>query len=456
VAVPQPLLTLSHISHHFDSAPVLDDVTLTVHAGEVHALLGENGAGKTTLMRIASGGLRPAAGTVERLASVAMVHQHFTSIPAFTVAENLALAAGWHASGRRLIARAREVIARVGLPLDAEARVEGLSVQLRQRLEIAQALATTARVLLLDEPTAVLAPREVAELLPMVRQLAADGAAIVLISHKLPEVLEVADTVTVLRQGRVTAHGPMAAESAATLSRAMIGGALPTAARPAQSTTTGAVRVRLAPPVGAAPITLHAGELVGLAAIEGNGQRELLRTMAGQETLPGVSVQGTVGLIPEDRGTEGLIGGFSLTENLLLAEVRGGPAWLDWPALAARTGELLAAWDVRGGSPSSSARSLSGGNQQKFVLGRTLVRDPELVVAVDPTRGLDVAATQAIHDRLRAAAQTGACVVVHASDLDEVMVLADRLLVMHDGVVRELPRDSPRAAVGDAMLGLLG
>ena len=450
-----PLLTLSHISHHFGAAPVLDDVSLAVRAGEVHALLGENGAGKTTLMRIATGAIAARDGSVAREAPVAMVHQHFTSIPAFTVAENLALAAGWPHGGPRGRDRAAELIARIGLPLDPAARVDGLSVQLRQRLEVAQALATSARVLLLDEPTAVLAPREVAELLSLVRRLAAEGAAIVLISHKLAEVLEVADTVTVLRAGRVTLHGPMAGQTAASLSEAMIGGAMPPREVTLPAPGGGEPLVRLGPPLVAdAPLVLHSGDVVGIAAIEGNGQRDLLRAIAGYRALAGLEVEGTTGLVPEDRGLEGLIGGFTLTENLLLAEVRDGPAWLGWRALEERTATLLTRWDVRGGTPRSAASALSGGNQQKFILGRTLGQAPDVVVAEDPTRGLDVAATAEVHARLRTAAAEGACVVVHASDLDEVRSLATRLLVMHEGVVRELPRDTPRASVGDAMLGL--
>ncbi|MCA9767716.1 MAG: hypothetical protein KC485_02720, partial [Gemmatimonadetes bacterium] len=198
--------------------------------------------------------------------------------------------------------------------------------------------------------------------------------------------------------------------------------------------------VRLGPPLVAdAPLVLHAGDVVGIAAIEGNGQRDLLRAIAGHRALAGVEVEGTTGLVPEDRGLEGLIGGFTLTENLLLAEVRDGPAWLGWGALEERTATLLTRWDVRGGTPRSAARALSGGNQQKFILGRTLGQAPDVVVAEDPTRGLDVAATAEVHARLRTAAAEGACVVVHASDLDEVRSLATRLLVMHEGVVRELP-----------------
>ncbi len=480
--IHSPMLTLSHISKSFGATLALDDVSFDAAAGEVHALLGENGAGKSTLVAIAAGRM-PADRGESRVVSrertpyspdtsddsrpttrLSLVAQHFTSIPAFTVAENIALAAGWQESGKALGVRARETIARIGLPLDAEAVVETLSVQLRQRLEIVKAMASDPQILLLDEPTAVLAPREVTELLAMVRAFAARGGAVVFISHKLPEVFAVADRVTVLRQGRVTLTGRVAEQTPRSLALAMIGEA------PAQpervAVTPGGTRVhadglllrpeRGGTPVG--PITMEcmAGEIVGIAAIEGNGQRELLRAMAGLPEITRVDgtlrVSGAVGFVPEDRTTEGIIPEFSLTENFVLGRVR--ERWMDWGLLAADCDLALAEYDVRGGNAASAASALSGGNQQKLIFARVLSRQPDVLVAEDPTRGLDLHAAAAIHARLRSAAANGAAVIVHSSDLDEILDLADRVLVMANGKLVTVPAGASRDVVGDAMLGL--
>jgi simple sugar transport system ATP-binding protein len=472
------LLSLSNISKSFGLLRALDDVSFDVASGEVHALLGENGAGKSTLIKVAAGLLAPDAGTVRMPGSiprdgspgvraqhaapgagrVGIVAQHFSSIPAFTVAENIALAAGWHDTGRAAERRAAEVIGRLGLPLDATAVVETLSVQLRQRLEIVKALAGDARVLLLDEPSAVLAPREVAELLQLVRDFAVKGGAVVLITHKLDEVFAAADRVTVLRRGKVTFTGPVAGETPATLSRAMIGGELPRVERTVHPAGDVLVRAE-AVVVDRMPLsfTIRAGEIVGVAAIEGNGQRELLRAIAGLDevtpTSGSLQVAAPVAFIPEDRTTEGIIPTLSLTENVLLGD-HEAPWWLDWPALRERTTTLLEAFDVRGGDADAPAGALSGGNQQKLIFARVLERAPRVLVVEDPTRGLDVQATAEIHGRLRAATSAGAAVIVHSSDLDEVLALADRLFVLADGTLRELPVDTPRDVVGDAMLGL--
>jgi simple sugar transport system ATP-binding protein len=483
-------LALRNISKRFGATVALSDVSFDVAPGQVHALLGENGAGKSTLMRIGYGLLRPDAGTITiapprspsvttsflaspraaRDAGIGMVHQHFTSIPALTVAENIALAADWRETGRRAAERAGAVVQRLGLPLDPTAYVETLSVQLRQRLEIVKALASDARILLLDEPTAVLAPPEVAELLTFMRNFATGGGAVVLITHKLDEVMQVADRVTVLRRGVVTLDREIAHETPHSLSRAMIGGELVRV--PQQPPTTGdnaivADQLTLRQKAHGASsgvavrnvtVAIRAGEIVGIAAIDGNGQRELLRAIAGVDQpaiLSGtLRVAGPVAFIPEDRTTEAIIGAFTLTENLLLASSDRAGWWLDWDAIRARTAALLQQHDVRAPGPDIVIDTLSGGNQQKFIFGRALDAAPKVIVAEDPTRGLDVRATQAIHDGLRAAARAGVAVIVHCSDLDEVLELADRLLVMTRGRLHELPRDSSRDTVGDAMLAL--
>ena len=469
------LLSFEQISKKFGPTVALDTVSFDVAAGEVHALLGENGAGKSTLMHVAYGLLRPDTGAVRvgngpptvfaspaaaRAAGIGMVHQHFTSIAALSVGENIALTAGWHDTGRRAEQRAAGVIARLGFPLDPTALVQSLSVQLRQRLEIVKALAAEARILLLDEPSAVLAPREVRELLQTIRSFAAGGGAVVLISHKLDEVLAAADRVTVLRRGAVTFSGPINGQTRSTLARAMLGADLPRT--PRHVTAAGEVVVRAASlgvgVIREASFEICAGEMVGIAAIEGNGQRELLRAIAGladANSIGSLTVAAPVAFVPEDRIHEGLIPEFSLTENVLLGTLNRSGRWLDWPALRRRTARLLAEFDVRAEGPDAPAASLSGGNQQKLVLARALAREPRVLVVEDPTRGLDIMATAAIHQRLREAAARGIAIILHSSDLDEVLELASRILVVANGVVQELPSGASRDTVGDAMLGMI-
>jgi len=474
-------LRLAHICKRFGATIALDDVTFSAEYGQVHALLGENGAGKSTLMQIAYGLLRADSGTISvqagaghattvaafpsprnaRAAGIGMVHQHFTSIPALTVAENIALAAGWRESGRAAEQRASVVVKQLGLELPVAAYVDGLSVQLRQRLEIAKALAADARILLLDEPTAVLAPRETEELLSFIRAFATGGGTAVLITHKLDEVLRVADQVTVLRRGVVALNEPIAGQTQQSLARAMIGGDV--ARAPRQAATAGAVAiratdVRIQRASAAASFVVRAGEIIGVAAIEGNGQRELLRTIAAVDDAAvaagSLDVVGPVAFIPEDRTTEGTIGSFTLAENLLLGTLDQVGWWLDWTALRERANRLMLAHDVRAPGADAPMATLSGGNQQKFVFARALEGNPHVLVAEDPSRGLDVQATQAIHDGLRTAARNGVAVVVHSSDLDEVLELSTRLLVVARSQVQELPVDAPREAIGDAMLAV--
>ena len=482
-----PALALRGIAKRFGSVQALRGADFMVEPGELHALLGENGAGKTTLMHVAFGLIRPDAGEVSiagvprtvasprvaRRLGIGMVHQHFTSVPALTVAENVALAAGWPVAPQTLRARVRALIERYGLPLDPDARVSGLSVALKQRLEIVKALASDARILLLDEPTAVLAPGEADELLRVVRAFTHAGGSAVLITHKLDEALAVADRVTVLRQGSVVFSGPVAGQTAASLAQAMIGDPdtpIAGAARlPGNVAVEASVLVRLEDlevaresgygiAVRRATLGIRAGEIVGVAAVEGNGQRELLRAVAGRlQPLRGRrDVAGPVAFIPEDRTTEGLIPSLSLTENIVLGSRHDDP-WIrrgrvDWKVARGRTAALLQEYGVTAPGPDVPAGSLSGGNQQKVVLGRELSRQPRVVVAENPTRGLDLRSTEAIHARLRDAAATGAAVLVYSSDLDEVLALACRLLVAARGTVSEVPAGAMRAEIGELMV----
>ena len=487
-ASPAPVLRLESIEKRYGPVHALRGADFTLGPGEVHALLGENGAGKTTLMQVAYGLVRPDAGGiriggVERSAltpgearrlGIGMVHQHFTGIPALTVAENVALAAGWGVRPGDLRERVRAASARIGLPLDPDVRTARLSVGLKQRLEIVKALAADARILLLDEPTAVLAPAEVSELLGVVRRFTATGGAAVLITHKLDEALAAADRVTVLRRGAVVLHADREQVDAAGLAAAMIGErAVPrgpiSGARARAPETEVVIRaegVEVAREGGyglalrRGSLEARAGEIVGVAAVEGNGQRELLRAIAGRTPpLRGrLQVASPVGFIPEDRTTEGLIPELSLTENVVLGSHTGDP-WIlgsriDWAAAEAHTAELLRAYEVVAPGPRARAESLSGGNQQKLIIARELSRQPRVVVAENPTRGLDLRATAGVHERLRAAARAGAAVVVHSSDLDEVLELADRVLVVSRGVVSEPPsgRTAGRDEIGAMML----
>ena len=478
---PPPSLSLERISKHFGPVRALHQVDFSLESGTVHALLGENGAGKSTLMHVAYGlipadsgeiriGGRPVRMSSPRVArahGIGMVHQHFTSVPALTVAENIQLAGG--RAGARLPAFAGFI---TGLELDA--RVEELSVGRKQQLEIVKALATDAKILLLDEPTAVLAPSEIEQLIDAIRAFASDGGSVVLITHKLDEALRAADFVTVLRQGVVTLYSAITGQTKETLAEAMIGeGLSQPVLRSNDSGLSGSAAyavalegVSVAPIEGRGPglreasFSLLPGELVGVAAIEGNGQRELMLVVAGllQPTSGSIKVAGPVALVPEDRTTEGLIPDFSLAENVALglgdrgAWVRG--PWIDWAEARRQTADLMAGFDVRAPGPDVAALALSGGNQQKLVLARALDQHPRVLVAENPTRGLDIRASAAVHARLRQAAADGIAVLVYSSDLDEILELAQRVVVVAGGRVVHPNPPLDRAVVGKAMLGL--
>ena len=483
-----PILELAGIHKRFGSVQALRGADFVLVPGEVHALLGENGAGKSTLMHVAYGLVRADAGEVRvdgvarrisspreaRTLGIGMVHQHFTSVPALTVAENVALFAGWAVAPEQLRERTLRLCDRLGLPLDPEQRAGRLSVALKQRLEIVKALAGDARILLLDEPTAVLAPGEAEDLLRMIRSFAVAGGSAVLITHKLDEALGAADRVTVLRHGTVTHTGSALAETASSLAEAMVGkepgvplipqSRASWSAPPStkESVRFDALEVPRESGYGIAlrqgSLAVRAGEIVGIAAVEGNGQRELLRAVAGRiMPLRGrLQVQQPVGFIPEDRTTEGLIPSLSLTENVVLGLGADGP-WvrggrIAWREARARTAELLREYDISAPGPATRAASLSGGNQQKLIIARELSRVPAVIVAENPTRGLDIAAAAGIHLRLRSAAAAGAAVLFHSTDLDEVLHLADRVIVVTRGVISEAPLAASRAEIGAMML----
>jgi ABC-type uncharacterized transport system ATPase subunit len=483
--VSEPVLELVGITKSYGPVHALRGADFMLRRGEVHALLGENGAGKSTLMKVAFGLTRPDGGRMlvrgrsvfprsprrARELGIGMVHQHFTGIAALTVAENIALSAGWEVRPARLRARVERLMERVGLSLDPAARTEDLSAALKQRLEILKALAGDATVLLLDEPTAVLAPAEAAQLLGFIKGLAAAGRSVVLITHRLEEALESADRVTVLRSGRVTLTGAANDQTPGSLTAAMLGTTLgsATVARRAEVGDR-PVRVRCVAldllregghglAVRDANFSVAGGEILGVAAVEGNGQRELLRALAGiVRPLGGrVECDRPVSFIPEDRTTEALISELDLTRNLVLGVGRTAPwvhGWrLDWDVARQRTEALIREFGIRAPSAGVTAGALSGGNQQKLVVARALERLPRIIVAENPTRGLDVQASRFVWERLREAAANDVALVVYSTNLDEILTSATRLLVVAKGRVVSLPADSSRAQVGAMMLG---
>jgi ABC-type uncharacterized transport system ATPase subunit len=474
----QPRIELRGITRRFADTTALDDVSFRLEGSSVHALLGENGAGKTTLMRIAFGLVAPNTGTVRArgrmIAStrdaidvgIGMVHQHFTNVPAMTVAENVALGGRGHFRAEDAAQRVREIGSRTGLMLEPSALANALPVGAQQRLEIVKALARDADTLILDEPTAVLAPNEAADLLAWIRAFADRGGAVALVTHRLREALDVADEVTVLRRGRRVLTAAADDIDEPSLAHAIVGedaeGREPVTA--GGETGTGPTVLRLAGVVANdergvqlvrdVSLSVRAGEILGIAAVEGSGQRELVRVIAGRTR----AVRGTVerpplvGFVPEDRQRDALALDFSLTENVALLGAGQRHGTISWRRLARQTGDLLRSFDVRAAGTNVTARTLSGGNQQKLVLARELSRGPQLVVAENPTRGLDIRAMRAVHDRLRGAAANGAAIVIYSGDLDEVLALANRVVVMHAGRARECSLD--RSEVGRAMLGV--
>lgn len=472
-------LELQGITKRFGRTVALDHASLHVRRGTVHALLGENGAGKTTLMRIVYGMLRPDEGrmlldgrpaaprsTADALArGVGMVHQHFMNVPAMSVAENVALGQRGHYDSRRTAERVREVSSRLGLTLDPAARVADLGVGAQQRLEIVKALARDARLLILDEPTAVLAPQEADELLHWLRRFADAGHTIVLITHKLREALAVADAVSVLRGGRVVLSAERGEVSESSLAASMLGTGVRMPEPPATTASVGdAVIVARAltlrdtrgvERVRDASLVVRRGEILGVVGVEGSGHQMLLRALAGRVAPASgeLVLPADVGFIPEDRHRDALVLDFTLVENVALGSAGGMRGIVHWPAWRARTAAVLREFDVRTPREATDAKAgaLSGGNQQKLVLGRELRATPPAIVAENPTRGLDLRATAAVHQRLRAARDQGVAIVLHSSDLDEVLSLATRVVAVHAGRVIPAPLD--RDAVGRAMLG---
>lgn len=520
-AATAPVLRLAGISKRFGTLQANDDISLDLHAGEVLALLGENGAGKSTLMSILFGHYTADAGQVEVFgaplppghpraalaAGVGMVHQHFTLADNLSVLDNVMLGSEplWQPFSRRAAARRKllEVAQRFGLPVQPEARIGSLSVGERQRVEILKALYRGARILILDEPTAVLTPQESEALFATLGQMVAQGLAIIFISHKLPEVLRVSHRVAVLRLGRLVAQARTADCTQAQLAQWMVGHAVaPPQRRSALSVgevvcdlqemhTAGSGHDRLR----GLSLQLRAGEIVAIAGVSGNGQvalAELLsgtrRAVAGQVQLMGASLppspallaQRGVARIPEDRHGIGVVGDLPVWQNAVSERLRGplfsrvllpGLRLLRQRAARAHAQKIIQTYDVRGGGLEAAARSLSGGNMQKLILGRALmapqepdgstdstIQVPRLIVAHQPTWGLDIGAVAFVQQQLIAARDAGAAVLLISDDLDEVLALGDRVAVMHDGQLSpaRAAHEWTREAIGLAMAGSAG
>jgi ABC-type uncharacterized transport system ATPase subunit len=499
--VDAPLLELRGITKQFPGVLANDRIDFELAKGEVHALLGENGAGKSTLMNILYGLYHPDEGEIRlkgehvRIGSprdaidlgIGMVHQHFMLIPVMTVAENIVLATeptkGPFLDLRSAEQRVRELSTQFGLAVRPAARVASISVGMQQRAEILKALYRGAEILILDEPTAVLTPQEARELFEIIRSLQAEGKSIIFISHKLNEVLEIADRITVLRQGKRIDTVPRAGATPEGLARLMVGRevVLRVEKPPAEPGDTllevadlTVLDDRGLEAVRGTSFEVRAGEIVGIAGVDGNGQTELIdaltglrRPSSGRIVAAGKDITSAgsrecldlgVGHIPEDRQLRGLVLDFTLAENLALHDFRKEPdskwGWLYPKRLVQRAARLLKEFDVRGGRPETRAAALSGGNQQKVVVAREVSRDPRILVAAQPTRGLDVGAIEFVHRRLVEERDKGRAILLLSFELEEILSLSDRILVVYEGrIVGEYAPGVSEEELGIAMTG---
>jgi ABC-type uncharacterized transport system ATPase subunit len=497
-----PRIRLRGVSKRYGPLLANVDIDLSVARGEIHAIVGENGAGKTTLMRILYGMVRPDTGTIELDGAVVdlpdpaaairrgigMVHQRFELVEDLTALENLVLGRvpcriGPVFDRQRALAEAEALAATLGAHIPWQRLVRDLGVGDRQRLEILRLLYHRADVLIFDEPTGVLTPQEADELFVVLRRLAASGRTIVFISHKLREVLALADAITVIRRGRVAWSGRADATDAATLATLIVGERVESVAV-ANRSAPGREVLRVSDLTAAddhgrvairdAGFVVRAGEIVGVAGVEGSGQQELVEALVGlrriergaialdgvEMTRRGVRERRARGLayIPADRDHEGACLPATLAENLIAGRQRRPEfremGFLRWRGIGRWAAELLQRYEVRGGGPRTAAGSLSGGNLQRVVVARELGETPRLLVAAHPTRGVDVRGIAFIHRQLMAARETGAAILLVSAELDELLALADRLLVLFDGrIVAEVTTATPEQ-LGALMTGV--
>jgi ABC-type uncharacterized transport system ATPase subunit len=497
-----PVLELRGITKRFPGVLANDRIDFDLRRGEVHALLGENGAGKSTLMNILYGLYRPDEGEIllngepthftsphgAIAAGIGMVHQHFMLIPVMTVAENIVLADEPRRSGVLLDTaaaegRVRALADQFKFHIDPHARVQTITVGQQQRVEILKALYRKADILILDEPTAVLTPQEAEELFEILKRLVAEGMSVIFISHKLNEVLDIADRITVLRRGKKIDTIPREGATEAALARLMVGREVllrvdkKPASPGAEALEVEDLQVldeRGLEAVRGVSFNVRSGEILAIAGVDGNGQTELIdaitglrkpesgRISVGGKDLTGASahefLETGIGHIPEDRHRRGLVLEFSLAENLVLHDYAKEPysrfGFLNPKRVLDSARGLLKEFDVRGGGPSTRASALSGGNQQKVVVAREVSRDPAVLIAAQPTRGLDVGAIEFVHRRLVEQRDAGKAVLLVSLELDEVLGLADRILVMYEGrIVGEFDPSVTEEELGIAMTG---
>jgi len=495
-------LQLRGITKRFGSLTANDGIDLDVAPGEIHCLLGENGAGKSTLMNVLYGMLEPDEGEIaidgRRLvcrspkeamaAGIGMVHQHFMLVEVFTVAENMVLGREQGAAGMLDMRAARRLVRglsdRYRFDVDPDARIEDLPVGVQQRVEILKALANDAKYLIFDEPTAVLTPQEIDELIAIMRSLRDEGRAIVFITHKLREVRAIADKITVIRRGKVVGAA-QPAESEAHLAELMVGRAvnLTVTKEPGKPSPTLRLSIRglsVASPQGTVVVDhldldVAGGEIVCVAGVQGNGQTELAEALLGVTPMTGGTVtldgkplnrlgpretiEAGLGFVPEDRKHDGFVGTFSVAENLVLNQIDRPPyakgVALNLPSIRANAEQRVREFDIRTESIDTPCAALSGGNQQKVVLARELSRPLSLLLANQPTRGVDVGAIEFLHSRLVAERDRGTAVLIVSTELDEVVALADRIAVMYRGrIVGIVGPDTSREVLGLMMAGV--
>jgi len=496
-------LELQGMTKKFGSVVANDNISLVIEPGQIHSLLGENGAGKSTLMNLLYGLYQPDEGRIlldgqevsftgpgEAMdAGIGMVHQHFMLVPVFTVAENMVLGNEPTTSfGVLDLAtardRVREISARFGFDIDPDAVVEDLPVGVQQRVEIIKALARDAKVLILDEPTAVLTPQETDEFMDIMRQLSAEGTSIVFITHKLREVKAVADVVTVIRGGKVV-DSVSPETDIAKLASLMVGREVDltvTKAPPALGDVVLEIRDvvviddRQQRVIDGVSFDVRAGEVLCIAGVEGNGQTALAETILGLRSVDSGTImlagqditdasvkhvlEAGVGYVPEDRQKDGLVGDFTIEENFMLDGSFDKPYTkglaIDFPARHQKSEELIEEFDVRTPSGATLVKKLSGGNQQKVVVARELSRDLKLFVAAQPTRGVDVGSIEFIHERIIQTRDAGIPVLIISTELDEVYGLADRIAVMYRGkIVGIVPPTVSRKDMGQMMAGVV-
>jgi general nucleoside transport system ATP-binding protein len=467
-----PVLRLRGIRKSFPNVVAVDGVDLDLSAGEIHALVGENGAGKSTLAAIAFGELRADAGTVEAHGTVGLVHQHFELVGRLRVWQNVLLGReprrGWRIDVDRAHLRVRELAKNNDLAIDPDAFVDDLPVGAQQRVELLRELEREPTILLLDEPTAALAPAEIDGFFATVVQLAKRGTAVLIVTHKLQEVISYSMRVSVMRHGKIVAAMPTAETNVDAIARAMVGGELPRIAERKETMLRSCLTIRdlragsVEGGIGGIDLAVRGGEIVGIAGVEGNGQTALADAIAGMIPFHGsVSFpdDSRRAIIPQDRHVEGLVLNFTVAENAILGRqnlpsLRHG-ALLDPVRARSDARAIVERFDVRTPSIDAKVRTLSGGNQQKLMVGRALIDSPTFVLAYNPTRGIDVGAAALVQSRLLEARNGGAAILLISFDLDEVLALADRICVMYRGAIagRFDRSDVDRAVIGRLMAG---